>query len=357
MRILSVLLEITPNLAMKATRIASSSPQETTWYLFDPRPSGWYKMDAHSTDFASNWLERLPVGSITTWEDLTTRILAQFFPPGRTVKLRNDILMFQQHHGESLSEAWTHFKDLLQKVPHHGIDLWLQVQIFYDHVNPVTRRTIDQSAGEVPYDNRITLPHVRSAVGPTTLNIAWKILNKPLLNMYPRVPTKREAITDRIAGTLSSDTIKNPKLSTSLVLSGRSYPTKDPQCSTHVHGLINAVTMHPKQQSDSQDDRTEENEEEEKDNLENIHVNPSAPPDPSVAFITEKVLKLNSFFESLGLVPQSSNTELVCTKGDDGASEESVYESLIKEMPKCSLNYDFKIKKGDPRNLKIPCMI
>ncbi|GKE46809.1 hypothetical protein Tco_1478067 [Tanacetum coccineum] len=25
--------------------------------------------------------------------------------------------------------------------------LWLQVQIFYDHVNPVTRRTIDQSAG------------------------------------------------------------------------------------------------------------------------------------------------------------------------------------------------------------------
>nr|GFB15078.1 hypothetical protein [Tanacetum cinerariifolium] len=37
-------------------------------------------------------------------------------------------------------------------------------------------------------------------------------------------------------------------------------------------------------------------------------------------------------------------------------SEESVYESLIKEMPKCSLNYDFKIKKGDPRNLKIPCI-
>ncbi|GJU25319.1 hypothetical protein Tco_1163940 [Tanacetum coccineum] len=38
-------------------------------------------------------------------------------------------------------------------------------------------------------------------------------------------------------------------------------------------------------------------------------------------------------------------------------SEESVYESLIKEMPKCSLNNDFRIKKGDPRNLKIPCLI
>ncbi|GJW05457.1 zinc finger, CCHC-type containing protein [Tanacetum coccineum] len=44
-------------------------------------------------------------GSITTWEDLTTRFLDQFFPPGRTAKLCNDILMFQQHHGGSLSKA------------------------------------------------------------------------------------------------------------------------------------------------------------------------------------------------------------------------------------------------------------
>ncbi|GJX93380.1 protein kinase-like domain, concanavalin A-like lectin/glucanase domain protein [Tanacetum coccineum] len=58
-------------------------------------------------DQASNWLERLPAGSISTWEDLTTRFLAQFFLPGRTAKLCNDILMFQQHHEESLSEAWT----------------------------------------------------------------------------------------------------------------------------------------------------------------------------------------------------------------------------------------------------------
>ncbi|GJT18862.1 MAK10-like protein [Tanacetum coccineum] len=71
-------------------------------------------------DQASNWLECLPAGSITTWEDLTTRFLAQFFPPGRTAKLSN--------------------------IPPYGIDLWLKVQIFYDHVNPVIRRTIDQSA-------------------------------------------------------------------------------------------------------------------------------------------------------------------------------------------------------------------
>ncbi|GJS83886.1 hypothetical protein Tco_0750427 [Tanacetum coccineum] len=65
-----------------------------------------------------------------------------------TAKPRNDILMFQQHHGESLSEAWTHFKDLLQKVPHHGIDRWLQIQIFYDHVDSTTQKGVDYAAGE-----------------------------------------------------------------------------------------------------------------------------------------------------------------------------------------------------------------
>ncbi|GKC65338.1 zf-CCHC domain-containing protein [Tanacetum coccineum] len=79
-------------------------------------------LDGENRERTRNWLERLPAGSITIMEDLTTRFLAQFFPPGRTTKLCNDILMFQQHHGESLSEAWTCFKDLLQKVPHHAIN-------------------------------------------------------------------------------------------------------------------------------------------------------------------------------------------------------------------------------------------
>ncbi|GJY18368.1 zinc finger, CCHC-type containing protein [Tanacetum coccineum] len=37
-------------------------------------------------DQASNWLERLPAGSISTWEDLTTRFLAQFIPPEKAAK-------------------------------------------------------------------------------------------------------------------------------------------------------------------------------------------------------------------------------------------------------------------------------
>ncbi|GKA13704.1 MAK10-like protein [Tanacetum coccineum] len=344
--------------------------------------------------------------SITTWEDLTTCFLAQFFPSGRTAKLCNDILMFQQHHGESLSESWTHFKDLLQRVPHHGIDLWLKVQIFYDHVKLVTRRTIDQSAGGklcdrnaeeswalledlALYDNEswndprdftkpvkaISLPqdvpstsdchlielenqvqHLMEAhlapMLPTQVNkitTSCEICNGPYDTQYfmedpeqafveyasshtdgdarlskfeadfkqqqskmtNKINTILKVITNRIVGALLSDRIKNPKLNVNTitsVLSARSYPTEDPQCSTHIHGSINAITIHPKQQSNSHDDEPAESEEEEKDSLENTNTNPSASSDLSVSFITEKVRKLNSFFESLDLAPQLSGT-------------------------------------------------
>ncbi|GJS04626.1 hypothetical protein Tco_0321134 [Tanacetum coccineum] len=61
-----------------------------------------------------------------------------------------------------------------------------------------------------------------------------------------------KVITDRIAGTLPSDTVKNPKLSTTLVLSARSYPTIDPQCSSHPSNSINAIKAYFKEATISQ---------------------------------------------------------------------------------------------------------
>ncbi|GJU36959.1 hypothetical protein Tco_1185313 [Tanacetum coccineum] len=64
------------------------------------------------------------------------------------------------------------------------------------------------------------------------------------VDMTNKNDTVLKVINDRITGALTSDTIKNPKLnvnSTSLVLSALSYPTEDPQCSSHIHNSINAV--------------------------------------------------------------------------------------------------------------------
>ncbi|GJW87397.1 MAK10-like protein [Tanacetum coccineum] len=357
-------------------------------------------------------------GSIATLEDLTTRLIAQFFPSGRTTKLRNDILMFQQHQGESLSEAWTRFKDLLQKVLHRGTDLWLQVQIFYDHVTPVTRRTINQSGGGklcdinaeeswalledlALYDNEswnkprdfaklvkaIYLPQdVLSASNRRLIeleNQVQRLMEAHLAPMQPTPVNKRttsceicngphdtqyciedpeqafveyassrtdeagglvsnfmasqdtrlskfevdfkqqqskmtnkidkvlKPIIDQMAGALPSDTVKIPKLNvntTTSVLSACSYPTEDPQCSTHIYGSINGVTIHPKQQNDSHDDELAESGEEEKDSQENTNTNPSTSPDPSVLFIIEKIVKKND--DSLKEEPEAGGSEV-----------------------------------------------
>ncbi|GKC93839.1 hypothetical protein Tco_1159281 [Tanacetum coccineum] len=70
--------------------------------------------------------------------------------------------------------------------------------------------------------------------------------------------TVLKTITDRMDGALLRDTVKNPKLnvnSTSPVLSARSYPIVDPQCSSHPSTSINAVKTCSKEASHSQTNR------------------------------------------------------------------------------------------------------
>nr|GEX63299.1 hypothetical protein [Tanacetum cinerariifolium] len=281
-------------------------PAGTTWYLFEPTPSDWCKTDAHSIDF----------------------------------------------------------------------DLWLQVQILYDHVNPVTRRTIDESddgklrdlnvkeswalledltlydieslnvlkdfvkpvkAISLPQDVRVHLTaccmedpeqafvdYASSRINEVggkwynfkpdqnnlgdTYNSSWKSHQNLRLSKFEadfkqqqgkmtnKIDTVLKDITDRIAGTLPSDTIKNPKLGTHLVLSARSYPTMDPQWSTQIHSSINAIMIHPKQQTDSHDDQTKENEEEERDSPKS-HSDSFTPLNPSilVSNFTERIEGMHVF--------------------------------------------------------------
>nr|GEV99726.1 retrotransposon Orf1 [Tanacetum cinerariifolium] len=70
--------------------------------------------------------------------------------------------------------------------------------------------------------------------------------------MTNKIDIVLKAITDQIAGALPNDTVKNLKLGATLVLSTCSYPTKDLQCSTHIHSSINTITIHPKQPKESQ---------------------------------------------------------------------------------------------------------
>ncbi|GJY80628.1 MAK10-like protein [Tanacetum coccineum] len=70
--------------------------------------------------------------------------------------------------------------------------------------------------------------------------------------MTNKINTVLKAITDRIAGTLPSDTVKNPRLGTIPVSSAHSYPTIEPQFLSHPSNSINAIKAYFKEATISQ---------------------------------------------------------------------------------------------------------
>ncbi|XP_073049447.1 uncharacterized protein [Primulina eburnea] len=97
-------------------------------------------------DKAKSWLNCLPVGSTTTWEDMAKAFLLKYFPPSKTMKLRADITTFSQFEQESLYEAWERYKDLLRRCRHHKLPLGLVVQTFYYGLISFNRTMIDAAA-------------------------------------------------------------------------------------------------------------------------------------------------------------------------------------------------------------------
>ncbi|KAL5573865.1 hypothetical protein UlMin_023462 [Ulmus minor] len=96
---------------------------------------------------AKAWLNSLPPGKITTWDGLVRSFLTKYFPPAKSTKMRNDITNFLQQDQESLYEAWERYKDLLRKCPHHGLPLWMQLQMFYNDLLPNTQTMVDAASG------------------------------------------------------------------------------------------------------------------------------------------------------------------------------------------------------------------
>nr|GEZ20765.1 reverse transcriptase domain-containing protein [Tanacetum cinerariifolium] len=96
---------------------------------------------------ARRWLEKEPPRSITTWDDLVSKFINEFFPPSRTTNLRNEISNFQQKFDESFHEAWERYKDLLRACPHHGFTELYQLDTFYNALNPADQDSLNAATG------------------------------------------------------------------------------------------------------------------------------------------------------------------------------------------------------------------
>ncbi|GJY49271.1 hypothetical protein Tco_0439227, partial [Tanacetum coccineum] len=101
------------------------------------------------TGAASRWLRNEPTGSIKTWEDLKTKFLNKYCPPGRTAKKMEEINNFQQEPDETLYQAWERFKELLMKCPQHYLTEMQEVILFYNGLDIPTRQILD-SRGAIP---------------------------------------------------------------------------------------------------------------------------------------------------------------------------------------------------------------
>ncbi|GJS92082.1 reverse transcriptase domain-containing protein [Tanacetum coccineum] len=96
---------------------------------------------------AQIWLEKEPPRSILTWDDFVSKFINQFFPPSKTINLRNEITRFQQRFDESFYEAWDRFNDLLRACPHHGFSELHQLDTFYNALNSNDQDSLNSAAG------------------------------------------------------------------------------------------------------------------------------------------------------------------------------------------------------------------
>ncbi|GKF06782.1 hypothetical protein Tco_0037450 [Tanacetum coccineum] len=104
------------------------------------------------TGAASRWLKNEPTGSITTWEDLKTKFLNKYCPPGRTAKKMEEINSYQQEPDETIYQSWERFKELLMKCPQHYLTEIQEVILFCNGLDIQTRQILD-SRGAIPTKN------------------------------------------------------------------------------------------------------------------------------------------------------------------------------------------------------------
>nr|GEU31939.1 reverse transcriptase domain-containing protein [Tanacetum cinerariifolium] len=94
-----------------------------------------------------NLYEKEPPNSILTWDNLVNKFVNQFFPPSNTTHLKNKISRFTQRFEETFGEAWEQFKEMLRACPHHEFSELTQIDTFYNGLNEQDQDSLNAVAG------------------------------------------------------------------------------------------------------------------------------------------------------------------------------------------------------------------
>ncbi|XP_070009735.1 uncharacterized protein [Nicotiana sylvestris] len=96
---------------------------------------------------AKEWLQKEPVNSIHTWDDLARKFLIKFFPTKKTKSLRSQILGFEQRDRETLHQAWERYKKLLRDLSHHCQTDEVLGHTFVDGLDEASKMNLDSACG------------------------------------------------------------------------------------------------------------------------------------------------------------------------------------------------------------------
>ncbi|GKB69245.1 protein kinase-like domain, concanavalin A-like lectin/glucanase domain protein [Tanacetum coccineum] len=75
------------------------------------------------TGSAKRWMDRLPPGTVNSWDLLKKAFIQRYCPPSKTAKQLETIRNFKQEGDKTLYQAWEHDNDLLYKSPTHDINI------------------------------------------------------------------------------------------------------------------------------------------------------------------------------------------------------------------------------------------
>ncbi|KAL8089068.1 hypothetical protein AgCh_038727 [Apium graveolens] len=91
--------------------------------------------------------------------------------------------------GESLSEAWDRYKEMLRKFPHHGMPEWMIINCFYNGLGATSRPMLNTTSGGALWDK--------------SYDDAYELIELMAVNEYQN-PTQRLS-QGKVAGILELD--------------------------------------------------------------------------------------------------------------------------------------------------------
>ncbi|XP_050916073.1 uncharacterized protein LOC127131182 [Lathyrus oleraceus] len=135
---------------------------------------------------AEEWFYSLSAGSITTWKQMETTFLQEYFPTLVFLKKRYDNMNFKQKEGESLGDSYKRFRRLLVTCHTHNLYQTEQIQMFVNGLRLKTKQFINVAVGGS--SNFLTAMGIK--------NIIEAIATNEHLELYDRCSSKFEGVID-----------------------------------------------------------------------------------------------------------------------------------------------------------------